>query len=315
MESLLKTGKMLPDSQGRLFFAESDFEHTFMHGADRTRGGSLAFKLRVEIPVGAKIERLSTQGVRDTVVIRTVEPVKFEVLEMYYRPKTQAGEPATLTKVVGATNIKKALSDLAVPRTRTGGGGGVGGAPASPVSRVRPRFIAARSAFRSGFIGAFSAANLASMIPDVILIFADRAAAMDAIKNIQIKFLKAGFGRGVAAGLMEFTEDEVALNLMNKVTNFRVQGMGDAAGLLTLTYIFQLAENTENFAVEIGYLYCSTKSGDWKKELRAKGLDTLSKQGYPLATIDLFDFPFINELAYVIRFTTDAIVAPAIRFT
>ena len=38
---------------------------------------------------------------------------------------------------------------------------------------MRPRLNAAKEAFKSGVKGAFSAANLASMIPDVVLAIAD----------------------------------------------------------------------------------------------------------------------------------------------
>ena len=109
------------------------------------------------------------------------------------------------------------------------------------------------------------------MIPDVILKIADRAAAKEALRKIQVKFIKAGFARGVAAGIMRWTEAELDANSKNRMTSFRLQGMGDAAGMLKQGDMFKLAEAVENYAVDIGYAYAGTRDPAWKDELRDKG--------------------------------------------
>ncbi len=193
---------------------------------------------------------------------------------------------------------------------RPGSGTSIHTAP----SKMKLRFTAAKSAFKTGFVGAFSAANLASMIPDLILAIADKAAVRDAMRNIQTKFLKEGFGKGVAAALMGMSQDEVDQELKNRVTNYRVQGMGDAGGQLKLTYMLALAENCENYGVDIGYYWASIQPEEWRQKLLAEGMSILAKQNYVFNERELFEYRFINTLAYVIRHKTDAIVGPAIKF-
>ena len=103
-----------------------------------------------------------------------------------------------------------------------------------PESRLGARLNAAKGSIGAGIKGAFSAPNLASMIPDVVLAVADRVAAREAIRAIQVKFVKEGFAKGVAAGVMRW---EASSNLKNRVTPFRVKGMEDPAGFLTIAYI------------------------------------------------------------------------------
>jgi hypothetical protein len=104
-------------------------------------------------------------------------------------------------------------------------------------SFVKARLNTAKFALKEGLKGAFSPEGIASMIPDIVLAIADRVAAKEAIKNIQTKFLKEGFGKGVAAGSMGWIDEEVQLNLKNRITPFRVQGMEDPAGFLTRGHV------------------------------------------------------------------------------
>jgi hypothetical protein len=170
--------------------------------------------------------------------------------------------------------------------------------------------------FKAGMKGAFSAASIASMIPDVILKIADRAAAKQALRNIQVKFIKAGFARGVAAGIMHWTEAELDANSKNRMTNPRLQGMGDAAGMLKLGDMFKLAEAVENHAVDIGYAYAGTRDPAWKNELRDKGFAFLRNTRYHFGDDPeaLFEFEFIDKLAWAIHGSTDTIIGPAIKF-
>ncbi|MBR0693050.1 hypothetical protein [Bradyrhizobium lablabi] len=186
----------------------------------------------------------------------------------------------------------------------------------SPVGGLRVRLIEAKAGFKLGLRAALSAENIASMIPDVILAVADKVAAREAIRRIATKFIKEGFAKGVAAGVMRWTEEEVGSNLMNHVTHFRVQGLGDPAGFLTLSYILKLAEVYENYAVHIGYQFSSAKSPEWKDDIRNKGFATLKERGYYFGQNPdaLFEYEFIDKLAFVLHHTTDSIVEPAIRY-
>jgi hypothetical protein len=117
---------------------------------------------------------------------------------------------------------------------------------------------------------------------------------------------------------MRWTEEEVQLNLKYRVTNFRVQDMHDPAGLLTRSQIFQVAESCENYAVDVGFEYSSRQSPDWMRAMLEKGLSILAQRGvtkYQRTTDPavLFEFEFINDLAWVLRPTTDSIVEPALR--
>ncbi|SRR5229473_1567188 len=186
-----------------------------------------------------------------------------------------------------------------------------------PVARFfRAGLSAAKAGIVAGLKAAFSAENIAAAIPEMILAIADRVAAQEAIRKIDTKFLKEGFAKGVAAGAMGWTEEEVALNLLNRVTPFRVKGLEDPAGLLTIDNILQLAEAYENYAVGIGYQFSSSKTSEWKNDMRAKGFPVLKKYGYDFGRDPevLFEYDFIDKLAWVLRPTTDSILEPAIRY-
>jgi hypothetical protein len=138
----------------------------------------------------------------------------------------------------------------------------------------------------------------------------------EALRRIKIKFTKEGLAKGVAAGVMGWTEEEVALNLMNHVTDYRIQGLEDPAGFLTNVSIFQLAEAQENYAVAVGYQYSSSKTLKWKKEMGAKGFQVLREYGYYFGEDPgaLFEYDFIDKLAWVLRATTDSILEHEFRF-
>ncbi|WP_225644985.1 hypothetical protein [Bradyrhizobium australafricanum] len=174
---------------------------------------------------------------------------------------------------------------------------------------------AAKSGFKAGLKEAFKAENIAAMIPDLVLMVADKVAAREALKNIQVKFIKEGFAKGVAAGVMGWSEEEVASNLMNRITAFRVQGLEDPAGILTRATILQVAEAYENYAVVIGFQFSSAKDLKWKREMVAKGSKILHQYGYYFGTDPqaLFEYEFIDKLAWTLQPTTNAIVEPAIR--
>jgi hypothetical protein len=170
-------------------------------------------------------------------------------------------------------------------------------------------------AVASGLKGAYKAESIAAAIPEVVLGVADRVAAREAITRIEIKFAKEGFAKGVAAGVTGWRDKEVDLNLKNRVTPFRVQGLGDPAGFLTIGYILQHAEACENNAVDLGYHFSSSETSKWKKDMINKGLADLAKYGYYFRgdpEVYLFEYNFIDKLAWVLRPTTDPIIDEAI---
>jgi hypothetical protein len=113
---------------------------------------------------------------------------------------------------------------------------------------------------------------------------------------------------------MRWSAEEVRTNLKNRVTPFRVRGLEDPAGFLTRAYILKLAEAYENHAVDLGYQYSASKAPKWKDDTQAKGFAALVKYGYHFGQDPqaLFEYPFIDTLALVLRATTDPIVDEAI---
>lgn len=172
--------------------------------------------------------------------------------------------------------------------------------------------------FVEGLKGAFTAENIAAEIPEIILLLADKAAARATVRKIQTEFIKSGFARGVAAGVMGWTIEEVESELMNRVTDFRVQNLGDPAGILNRGYILKLAEAYENYAVEVGYWFSRSKPQKWKSVMAQKGYSLLKRYGYYFQFGDdaeaLYRFEFLDKLAWVLHLTTDAMVEHAIRF-
>jgi len=148
------------------------------------------------------------------------------------------------------------------------------------------------------------------MIPDLVLALADKFAARDAVRRIKDKFIQEGFAKGVAAGVMGWTEQEVAANLMNRVTDFRIKDLEDPGGLLTKVTILKLAEAQENYAVWVGFQFSSPKNLKWKKEMGAIGFKVLVDYGYHSGEDPeiLFEYDFIDKLAWVLRPTTNSIL-------
>ena len=246
-------------------------------------------------------------------------------------PTASAGDIATAKNLY--LDLQEAVNsgyyaDIQIRVTPPSGGPGGAGEPSRPVtipsgeitvpkpeSRLRAGLRAAKGGFAEGLKGAFSAESIAAEIPLVVLHFADRAAAREAIRTIQIKFAKEGFAKGVAAGVLSWPEELVQSDLKNRVTSFRVEGLGDPAGLLTRARILEIAEAYENYAVDIGYQFSSSKTPKWKNDVRDKGFTILAKQRYYFGEDPqvLFKYKFIDKLAYVLRHTTNPIVEKAIK--
>ena len=167
-----------------------------------------------------------------------------------------------------------------------------------------------KAGLKAGLKDLVSAENIAAMIPDVILAVADKAAAREAVRAIKDKFKREGVAKGIAAGVMSWTEKEVASNLMNHVTPFRLEGLQDPAGFLPYTYMLKLAEAQENYAVAVAYYFSSSKSSEWKREMQGKGFKVLRELRYYFGEDPeaLFEYDFIDKLAWALRPTTDLMI-------
>ena len=94
----IRNGSLTADSQGRLFFAEREWQNCLVHGADRQLGESYAAKFRVEIPDGANLAQAATSGNRDALIL-TLTPgaqVPAQVLELRVR-RGRVGSFETVT--------------------------------------------------------------------------------------------------------------------------------------------------------------------------------------------------------------------------
>jgi hypothetical protein len=336
----IRNGSLTANSQGQLFFAEREWQNCLIHGADRQMGESYVAKFRVDIPDGAELARASTSGNADARILK-IEPgaqVRAQVLELHVRRGRvgsfetetipQGGVQAYLeNKVAGV----RALGNTAPRVTTEIPGESPPPTPDVDVPPLRPEVVvpkpgqfgsarmylnAAKAGFRAGLRILLSAETIVGVAAMLFLAYADKVAAEDAIRRIQIKFIKEGFARGVAAGVMRWTEEEVALNAMYRVTAFRVEGLSDPAGYLSLPYILNLAEVYENFAVGVGYYFSSSQPLQWQERMRAEGFARLKKFGYYFGRNPdvLFECDFISKLAWALRGHTDRIVEPAIRF-
>jgi hypothetical protein len=106
--AIIASGRMMPDSRNEVFFSQFTPDSCFMHGADRKRRASFVIKVAAEIPEGGTVERAETPGVRDTVIVRTADPIKVQVLELFVRRiKDGAGQ---LERVSGAQKIRSYLT-------------------------------------------------------------------------------------------------------------------------------------------------------------------------------------------------------------
>ncbi len=86
------------DSQGRLFFAERQWQNCLVHGADLQSGESYVAKFNVEIPPGVELAQIPTSGNPDARIL-TLAPgtvVRAEILELYVR-RGRAGSFETET--------------------------------------------------------------------------------------------------------------------------------------------------------------------------------------------------------------------------
>ena len=337
----IRNGSLTANARGQLFFAEREWQNCLVHGADSATGEAYVARVRVTIPDGANLARASTSGNPDARILN-IEPnaqVNAEVLELRVRRGVRGSfQTETIPQNGVRTYLESKAASVSAPvNTAPSGTAEVPEeapppTPEAEVPLLKPEVVvpksggvgsgrmylqAAKAGFKAGLRSLWSAETLVGVAATLFLAYADKVAAEDAIRKIQIKFIKEGFAKGVAAGVMAWTEEDVALNALNRVTSFRVQGLGDPAGYLSLTYILNLAEVYENYAVGIGYYFSSSQPLQWQQEMRAEGFTRLKQFGYGRSVRDvdgLFEYEFIANLAWALHWHTNRIVGPAIRF-
>lgn len=86
----LRNNSLTADAQGRIFFAEREWQNCLVHGTDSKTGEAYVAKFRVEIPDGANLEQQPTSGNRDARILRIAPggTVKAEILELWVRTGT-----------------------------------------------------------------------------------------------------------------------------------------------------------------------------------------------------------------------------------
>ena len=82
---ILRDNAIKPNRDQKIFFSEWRYESVLMHGADLKRKATYAIKVRATVPDNARVQKVATPGVADTLVVITVEPLAVEVLELYIR--------------------------------------------------------------------------------------------------------------------------------------------------------------------------------------------------------------------------------------
>jgi hypothetical protein len=337
----IRNGSLTANARGQLFFAEQEWQNSLVHGTDLTTGEAYVARVRVTIPDGANLARTSTSGNPDARILNVEAnaQVKAEVLELRVRRGVRGSfQTETIPQEGVRTYLENKVPSGSAPPVNTAPSGPADAPeeapPAAPeveLPSLKPEMVlpksralgtgrmylrAAKDGFKAGLRSLWSAETVVGVAATLFLAYADKVAAEDAIRKIQLKFIKEGFAKGIAAGVMEWTEEDVALNTMNRVTHFRVQGLEDPAGYLSQTYILNLAEAYENYAVGIGYYFSSSQSSQWRQKMRAEGLARLKQFGYGRSVRDedgLFEYEFIANLAWALHWHTNRIIEPAIR--
>jgi hypothetical protein len=108
---IIRTGKMLPSSDGKLFFSQFDWTQVLQHGPDTKRKATFVIAVTVQIPPTAKTQSIPTPGAMNTLVVLTTVPIAVEVKELFIR------EPhgSTAQRIVGAGAIAQYLRSRVAP--------------------------------------------------------------------------------------------------------------------------------------------------------------------------------------------------------
>ena len=247
-------------------------------------------------------------------VTATSEEITQRIVKQNPAAEEATAESTTKSSAAPEAAAESAPKPTTAPEAPTGGVG----VPEAPVPKggFRATLSNIKTGFGEGLKGAFNPEGIAAEIPFVVLFFADRAAVRDALRNIQVKFAKEGFARGYAAGVAGWSESEVHSGLKNRVTEFRVKGLGDAAGRLSLPRILQLAEAIENYAVDLGFARSSRLGSRWKTRTLEWAYNRLDKRGYSFSRDERVKYTdnFIDKLAWVLAPTTNQIVEAGIKW-
>jgi hypothetical protein len=108
---IMKSGYIRPNSDGQIFFSRYNWESCLMHGADRVRKASFVMKVQIEAPDEVGRIFSETAGVRDTVILRTFDPIPAKVVDLYVRKMSATrDEPAKLEIIKGSQAIARYLA-------------------------------------------------------------------------------------------------------------------------------------------------------------------------------------------------------------
>jgi hypothetical protein len=265
---------------------------------ERMADQKVDIKLKYGIELSDRARRLGNLG----------EPIPYE-------PQKLGVKPAAAAPVAE-------IPPPAAPEVPAGKPSGSGAGPKSGSGLTAAKILqGVKEGFKQGLKDLVSPESLiglgVSLAAMGLQSYADIVAAETAIKRIEIFFIKEGFAKGYAAAACGWTDEELTGEAMNRVTHYRVQGMGDAGKKLGLDYILKLAETYENYGVAVGFVYASRRPASWKKEVRERGSKRLKSSVYNNwrgdPSVYLFKYEFLTTLAWALRGETDAIVGPAIR--
>ncbi len=101
---ILNTGKMIPDSQGDIYFDETAFQNCFVHGVDSAKRSSFVLKVEVELD-GLHFYRTQKSGNPTTLIVKTTSPISVKVLEMFVRLGTR-DEGFNIEHIIGEEKIR-----------------------------------------------------------------------------------------------------------------------------------------------------------------------------------------------------------------
>lgn len=92
IEQMKKDGVMKPDSEGHIYLSKNQTD-TFMHGGDKTVGGSVSAKLTIDTQKAKSVDhQASVPGNPETIKITTDVPLPVTVDRVNVRRKNDDGE-------------------------------------------------------------------------------------------------------------------------------------------------------------------------------------------------------------------------------
>jgi hypothetical protein len=81
---IIENETMIPDSNDDLYFEETNFNNSFMHGVDSKRKASFVLKVSVDLS-NLHFTRTSKPGNPNTLIVKSKSAVSVKVLALYVR--------------------------------------------------------------------------------------------------------------------------------------------------------------------------------------------------------------------------------------